>query len=44
MIIVSKEHKQEAQCAQKRGGGQLQVFVIFGFIKNKNALKIDILN
>ena len=31
--IKNKEHKQEAQCAQK-GGGRLLVFVICGFIKN----------
>ena len=30
---ATKEYKEEAQCAQ-RGGGQILVFVICGFIKN----------
>ena len=29
-----KEHKQEAQCAQKGACGGMLVFVICGFIKN----------
>ena len=32
MSVWPKEHKQEAQCAQK--AGRMLVFVIFGFIKN----------
>jgi hypothetical protein len=29
-----KEHKQEAQCAQKGGGRRMLVFAICGFIEN----------
>ena len=31
---ISKEHKQEAQCAQKGGVERMLVFVICDFIKN----------